>query len=127
MSENVTQAPELRYLSKEEIARLIERVEKEGSREARYVLKLRIQSRFDCGYRYNWREDVEVIYGEADIIDLSRSRDECYDERELAVIPKTVPVVLILRHEDDQPQHSKAITYVFTGEEWKSVESRYIH
>jgi len=117
--------PETRKLVDEELAEIINKVLKEGKEEAKFILKLQLSSRYNCGYRYNWNEYIEVIYGDAEIVRLAQYDDECHRDTEVAVIPKTVPAVVMFYHFDDLPQERRIVLYVFNGEGWKSIESRW--
>jgi len=116
-----------RELGEEEIARLINEVLQEPEKyeeEARLILKLVLNSRRSgCGYIYLYREDMEVLEGSVDTITLSKSEYNCDVEEEVAIVPKTVPVVLKITYLDTNPEVGDYIQYyVFDGKGWRSVK-----
>ena len=113
-----------RELTEEETVKLIRKVIEEGKEEAVYILTLELRNRWSgCGYLYLYRESLEVLEGNADIVTLSRSEFNCSEVEELAIIPKTLPVVIKVMYIDEDPEVSDTVTYyVFTSDGWKSIK-----
>jgi len=116
-----------RELTEEEIKGLVDEILQNPDRyqtEAKLILKLKTDfRRRGCGYRYLYSNDYKVLYGEVDEVVLYRSEFNCDVSEDVAIIPKTVPVVVLQRHHDDNPDtNDYATLYVFTGSEWKSMK-----
>jgi len=113
-------------LSEEEIRRLVNDILENPEKyktEAKFILKLDISFRKGgCGYVYLYDNDYIILRGVIDEVILYRSEFNCDVSEEVVVIPKTVPVIIMQRHHDDNPEVVDWVTvYVFTGKEWKSI------
>jgi hypothetical protein len=111
-------------LTPELIRNLVEKAEKEGREETRFLLKISTWRR--QGESYEDYATYDVIYGNAEIVVL-KDWDEGYPYRkgsDLLVMPKTVPVVVIWRNKFDYGTESGEIekVYVFTSDGWKEVK-----
>jgi len=98
-------------------------VEKASPTEWKYLLKLESYSR--QGPAFTRYQKFEVIYGEADIIELRRwDAGYPYDAGEdYLILPKTVPVIVRVDRFDEttSPVIDETELYIFTAEGWKSV------
>ena len=104
-------------ITPEEVGRLLERAKET---EWKYLLKLSEWAR--QGSAYTDFAEYKVVYGEADEVVLERW-DAGYPYaagRDILVIPKTVPVVVLWEHVTDERQDTRI--YVFTKDGWKEVE-----
>jgi hypothetical protein len=93
------------------------------STEARLILTIKKWHR--QGPAYIDEQRVSIIYGEVEEVELEEF-DEGYPYRrgaEIALIPKTVPVVVMVERKDNttSPVINEATIYIFTSEGWKSV------
>jgi len=89
--------------------------------ERKYLLELKLE-KYECRAMY---EDVlRIIYGSAEVIELSKSLDDCLEKKELLIIPKTVPVVAIVEHYDEDPNVRESTDiYIFDLKEgWKKIK-----
>jgi len=80
------------------------------------------------GSSYVDEQRVEVIYGEADMVEL-REFDEGYPYRrgrEVVIIPKTVPTIVRVEYRTNtvNPPIYSEVIYVFTKDGWKRVDVR---
>jgi len=91
--------------------------------ERKYLLELKLQKRTrGCGYVYLFHDTLDVVYGDAEVLELSKSFDNCLDEREVLVIPKTVPVIVVVEHHDEDPSVRESTDiYIFDREGWKKT------
>jgi len=118
---------EFKSLSEEELASLIKKVvenPEQYEEEAKLILILELEdvqsSLLDC-----W-EQLREIEGEVEQVTLEWTKEEgppTRKFRKIALIPKTIPVILErIIHEDtpDRYEHY-SIIYIFTGEKWVSV------
>jgi len=123
MSQTQTQT-QTRELTEEEVVEMVKRVLDEGKEEAKLILTIELHNRVSgCGYIYLYRDDVEILEGDADVITLSKSEFNCDVEERIAIIPRSVPVVVKRTYKDDDPEASNYIQYyVFTPSGWKSVK-----
>jgi len=99
-------------------------VEKASPTELKYLLLLeRIERTGGCGYLYLFEESVEIVYGKGEIVTLELSRpEECLWREKLMIVPYSVPVVVIKKYHDDNPEVNDFIeVFVFTSEGWKSL------
>jgi len=115
--------PETQKLTPEVIRKL---VEKADPIEWLYLLKL---SRwYRQGESYIDEQKVDVIYGEADIVELG-TWDEGYPYRrgeDVLIIPKTVPTIIRVVRRDNtiNPPVNNEKLLVFTKDGWKEVRIR---
>jgi hypothetical protein len=114
---------EIQELTPEKIKELVEKAEKEGRLEGRYLLKL--STWYRQGSSYEDKASYEVILGEIDSVE-TRQWDEGYPYRrgvDTLIIPKTLPVIIVWRHKWDygEDRGEREIVYVFTTEGWKSI------
>jgi len=114
---------ELTPLTPEKIRELIE---KASPIENKYLLILEAHSR--QGPAYVDFQKFEIIYGEADTIELN-CWDAGYPYEEgcrYLIIPKTIPVVIkINRYDETQsPAINEQWLLIFTSEGWKEVRVR---
>jgi hypothetical protein len=103
-----------------------ELVEKASPTEWKYLMKLKLSRRVSgCGWVYKYGWDLQTLWGNVDIVKLrEKEYHDCTIESELLLIPKTVPVVVMLSEWNDDPQVKDTVTtYVFTIDGWKSVET----
>jgi hypothetical protein len=114
-------------LTEEEIKRLIDEILKNPEKypiEAKMLLKLNVSFRKGgCGWVYRYSNDYQVLYGDVDEVEILNSEYNCDVMREIVIIPKSVPVVILQKHHDDNPEVNDYITlHVFTGFEWRVLE-----
>jgi hypothetical protein len=114
-------------LSEEMIAQLVREVltqKEKYQSEVKYILLLNLETRHEgCGYVYNYFSDYAVFMGDAQIVtlDVEESHD-CTARQRVAIIPQSVPTVVLQHDHDDQPSiKDKLVIYVFDGAEWKSI------
>jgi len=91
--------------------------------EARLILKIRREGRRGgCGYVYLYKNDYEILKGEVQEVVLSYGEHDCNWFEDVAIIPQTVPVVVMEKYHDEDPQVRDYITiHVFGVDGWKSV------
>ncbi|MCI4407826.1 MAG: hypothetical protein JHC26_01950 [Thermofilum sp.] len=121
-----TETYEVKELTEEQVANLIKEIlnnKEKFSSEARLILTLRFERRRGCGYIYDFDYDFSVSVGEADIVTLQRNEfSDCSIEEKIAVIPRTVPVVLITTEWDESPNGKNVLSvHLFDGSEWKAT------
>lgn len=97
-------------LTDEELSGLVEKAIKEGREEAKLIYVLREERRYGgCGwvYRYHYGK-YQVLLGEVEEIELDykNNENECFEERTIALIPKSKEVVVYVANEDQNPQYS---------------------
>ena len=119
----------IRELTEEEVKELVNEVLQNPDRyqtEAKLLLKLEIKNRRGgCGYRYLYSTNIEILYGKADEIILSKSEFNCDVAEDIVIIPKTVPTVILERYHDDNPEvNDYVIIHVFTLDGWKSITTK---
>jgi hypothetical protein len=120
-------AIEKRELSEEEVAELVKEIilQKEKYQpEYQYILILELETRHEgCGYVYNYFSDYAIFMGEAQRVTLDVEETyDCVTRQRVAIIPQSVPVVIIQHNHDDQPTiKDRLIIHVFDGESWKSL------
>jgi len=121
----MSQEVELKEIPKElDIETIKKLVEKASSTESKFILKLRLdRRRGGCGYVYRWWTSLDIVHGDADIVNLSTQfSDECTWVEDVLVIPKAVPTILVRTYRDDDPQvRNYAEIYIFDKDGWKSV------
>ena len=125
MSQTQTQTfNQTKELTNEDIAELVRRALSEGREEARLILRLTLSNRREgCGYIYLFREYIEILEGDADIITLEKYEVDCNEVEKVAVIPKMVPTVVKVTYRDEDPEALDRVLYnVFTPEGWRSIE-----
>ena len=120
----MSQELELRYLSEEELRKIIEKAISEGKEESRFILL--VETWYRQGPSFIDEQTIDVIYGEAEQVELE-TIDEGYPYRlvkRLAVIPKTVPTIVLVEHHDNtvSPEIHEKVVYVFTGQGWKKIQ-----
>jgi hypothetical protein len=91
--------------------------------EARLILKIRREGRRGgCGYVYLYKNDYEILKGEVQEVVLSYGEQDCNWFEDVAIIPQTVPVVVMEKYHDEDPQvHDYITIHVFGVDGWKSV------
>jgi hypothetical protein len=115
---------ELNELNKEELARLLEKAAGSPT-ESNYILILWSHSR--PGEAFSDRADFEILYGEAEKVELERHYRYPHDDSaKYLIMPKTCPVVIRWWHKWDYgtDRGYKEEVYVFTKDGWKVVEVR---
>jgi hypothetical protein len=92
-------------------------------KEARLILVIRREGRRKgCGYVYLYKNDYKIIEGEAIELSLSCGEHDCNWFEDVAIIPQTVPVVIVEEYHDEDPQVAEyAKVHVFGTDGWKSV------
>jgi len=117
---------QIQELSPEQIRRLVELAEKENRVEARFLLLLERWDRQGSAY-INYA-DFEVIYGDAEVIEIGEWDSGYPYERgeKYLVIPKTVPVIVDWWHNWDygEERGQEEVLYIFTRQGWKSIRVR---
>jgi hypothetical protein len=105
-----------------QIARLVEQAKEI---EWKYLLRLTLSNRHGgCGYRYLFGDELEIVYGNVDIITLSDVEDNCTRTREVLIVPKTIPAIVEVYHWDEDPQVENYIEFfIFTENGWVKVVS----
>jgi hypothetical protein len=114
-------------LSESKISELVKRVienPEQYPEEAKIILTIETWVR--QGPSFTDEQRVTVIYGEADEVTLEQF-DYGYPYRKgkkIALIPKTLPTVVLVRRVDDttSPEIDETILYIFTKNGWKSVK-----
>jgi len=111
---------ESKLLTESEIKELIKNA---SPVERRFLLELKLQRRVrGCGYVYLFRDVLEIPYGDAEVLELSKITENCLEEKEILVIPKTVPAIVVVEHHDDDPSVRKTTdVYIFDKEGWKKT------
>jgi len=122
IQENKTQI-QTREITEDDLKQIIENVLKEGREESKYILILEIRNRdVGCGYIYLYKEEIELIEGNVEMVELDDLYFNCEEVKKYAIIPKTLPVVLKLTHIDQNPTFNDYIEYhVFTIDGWKKI------
>jgi hypothetical protein len=94
--------------------------------EWKYLLKLRLAQRHSgCGYRYLFGTSVRVLYGVAKEVVLNEKEYSCESEREVLIIPETLPVVVTVHHWDEDPEVADYVDfYVLTDSGWKTLRTK---
>lgn len=124
--ENAT-GVDVEKLSEEEIAELVKDVlanQEKYQGEAKYILLLNLESRHEgCGYVYNYFSEYAVFMGDAQIVNLDvEENHDCVTRERVAIIPQSVPVILLQHDHDDSPEKRDTLTiHVFDGKEWKAL------
>jgi len=92
--------------------------------ESRLILKIRREGRRGgCGYRYLYKDDYKVLDGDVQEVVLDYGEYDCNWFEDVAIIPLTVPVVILEYYHDDYPQvMDYAIVHVFGSDGWKSIK-----
>jgi hypothetical protein len=92
--------------------------------ESRLILKIRREGRrVGCGYRYLYKDDYKVLDGEVQEVELDVGEYDCNWFEDVAIIPLTVPVIIMERYRDDDPQVSDyIIIHVFGVDGWRSLK-----
>ena len=109
---------ESKLLTVDEIKELIKNA---SSVERKYLLELKLE-KYDCR-PITYEDILRIIYGNAEVVELSKSLDDCLEKKELLIIPKTVPVVAIAEHLTDDPTAKESVDiFVFDLKEgWKKI------
>jgi hypothetical protein len=101
---------ETQELSEEELRELVEKAVKSGKKEAELIYILHQEGRFGgCGYNYLFKYgEYEVLRGEVEEIELNyrRNEDDCYWERDVALIPRTKRVIIYIENKDENPEYN---------------------
>jgi len=94
------------------------------NKEARFILTIRREGRRrGCGYRYLYRNDYRIVEGDAIEVTLDYGEYDCNWFEDKAIIPTTVPVIIMERYHDDDPQVSDyIIIHVFGVDGWRSMK-----
>jgi len=92
--------------------------------ESRLILKIRREGRrVGCGYRYLYKDDYKVLDGEVQEVELDVGEYDCNWFEDVAIIPLTVPVVIMEKYHDDDPQvHDYITIHVFGVDGWRSLK-----
>ena len=108
-------------LSEEKIRELIERAIK-SDKESEFILILEERNKLGEGIIEDYAY-CNVVRGEADIIDIEKIVNYPIEIVKVAVIPRTVPVIIEYRKvfDDLRERHETLEYYVFTSEGWKKV------
>jgi len=114
---------ETKNLNQDDLKYIVNQAISEGKEEAKLILILEIRNRdVGCGYAYLYREEIELIEGDVEMVELEDSYFNCDEVKKYAIIPKTLPVVLKLIHVDQNPMFANYIEYhVFTIDGWKKI------
>jgi len=98
-------------------------LKKASDTEMKYMLVLELEGRSGgCGYVYLYNDEIDVIYGKAELVTLERKNIRCEWQERLLVIPLKVPTIIIRSYRDENPEVSDYDEfYIFTSEGWKSV------
>jgi integrase len=113
---------EPRELEEEEIKRLLEEAKKREP-EAKFLLELETFKR--VGMSIHDETSFEIVYGNADVYELDYRR---IDERTIGaryiIVPRTVPTIVLERHEyEDINKSQRSFTvHVFDGKGWKRID-----
>jgi len=119
---------ETKELSEDELRELIKKAVEEGREESRLIYIINQELRFGgCGYHYLYSfGKYKVLLGEVEEIELSsyKNENECYESRDIALIPKTSVVVVYVKNEDENPDYracDNLLVFAYpTG--WKKIE-----
>jgi len=93
--------------------------------ELKFLLILKREERTaGCGWIYLYEDSIEIVYGKGELVTLELSRpEECLWREKILVIPYTVPVVVVLRHRNQNPQVTDYDEFfIFTPNGWKHLE-----
>jgi len=108
-----------------DVVELIKEATKSGGEEAKLILMLELSGRYGgCGWRYLWSSRIVQLLGEVEVVELKYDDvpSECLRHAKVAIIPRTVPAIIAVYHEDEDPECSNTLTlYVFDGKAWKSM------
>ena len=110
-------------LDEKAIKKLIEKIEDEGSEEAKYILLLCESESLGTAFDESWHE---VILGKVKRILIQRRYGPNEDSRTYALIPLTLPVVVRWCHRWDyyDDQGYEEYLHVFTNQGWRSIKIR---
>lgn len=113
-------------IEKEKLKELIKEVlENPGKfkEDAKFVLSLEVERRVSgCGWVYLYGTELVTLLGEADFVTIEHREYNCDIQEKIAIIPKTLPVVLVEVEWDENPESVEYATiYVFTPDGWKYV------
>jgi len=117
---------EVKYLDEETMKNLVKNILREQDkfqREANLILVLKREGRRSgCGYVYLYKNDYEVLEGEVIEVTLDYGEYDCNWFEDVAIIPKTVPVIIVERYHNDEPEVSDYINvHVFGSDGWKGI------
>jgi hypothetical protein len=92
--------------------------------ESRLILTIKREGRRrGCGYVYLYKKDYKVVVGDVYEVTIKSGEYNCDWFEDVAIIPLTVPVVILEDYHDDDPQvRDYAIVHVFGSEGWRSVK-----
>jgi hypothetical protein len=118
---------EVEQLDEETMKTLINNLLKEQDKfkkEANLILVIRRDGRRSgCGYVYLYKNDYEVVVGEVQEVVLNSEERDCDWFENVAIIPLTVPVVIMEKYHDDDPQvHDYITIHVFGVDGWRSLK-----
>jgi len=113
----------LRDLEHRELAEIIERIIEKTKEDTNYILRISIDSELECDYTTKWVEEIELAYGEADILELEYKRDGCREIRKLVVIPVTAPTVVVKNRMSKELGTRTSHVFVFNGSRWTRIEA----
>ena len=115
-------------LTDKELTELVEKAIKEGKEEAKLIYILHQEGRFGgCGYNYLFKYgEYEILRGEVEEIELNyrRNEDDCYWERDIALIPRTKRVVIYIENKDENPEYNvcdELLVFVYPAG-WRRME-----
>jgi hypothetical protein len=92
--------------------------------EAKLILAVKREGRRPgCGYRYLYKNDYKILEGEVQEVVLKYGEHDCNWFEDVAIIPTTVPVILVEYYHDDNPEVSDYINvHIFGSDGWRSVK-----
>jgi len=119
----------VKELTETEIRELVKSVVQNPAqypKEAQYILVLELRGRkAGCGYTYLYGRDIVPLLGDVDIVTLERSEFNCNVQERVAIIPRTVPAVVLITEWDETPGVPNYVAiYVFGAEGWRYTKVR---
>ena len=97
-------------LTDKELTELVEKAIKEGKEEAKLIYIIHEEVRYGgCGWNYLFHYGkYEILKGDVEEVELDykNNENECFEERVVALIPKSKEVVVYVENEDQNPQYS---------------------
>ena len=99
-------------------------IQKASDTELKYLLLITREERVGgCGYLYLYSTEVDVVYGDTELVTLERKNiSECEWREKILAIPKTIPTIVRVSYRDDNPEISDFDEFfIFTSEGWKSL------
>jgi len=109
-------------INKEELKKLIKKAIKSNKKESEFILILEERNRLG----ESPIEDSAVAsirLGKSDIIVLEKTEIYPIEIRKIAIVPKTIPVIIEYRKVSDnlKERHESLEYYIFTSDGWKKV------